>query len=142
MRRTRLFLAAVLLSAAGGCPERTTATLSPGLEQRFASEGVVRRAPDQIFHYTSKPGGRAEGREDRRASIIVTKSSVYIHKSDKVGLEITPGTRGEVSVSRSGERVRIRSGSGRAEELWSFEPAEDAAGWTTDIRAVTRQATK
>ncbi len=142
MRRTILFLTAVLLSVAVGCSERTTATLSPGLEQRFAAEGVVRRAPDQLFHYTSDPGGRAERREDRRASIIVTKSTVYIYKNDKVGLEITPRTRREVSVSRSAERVRIRSGSGRAEELWSFEPAEDAAGWTTDIRAVTRQATK
>lgn len=141
MRRTTLFLAAVI-SAVGGCSERTTATLSPELEQRYAAEGIVRRAADRIFHYTSDPGGRAERREDRRASIIVTKNSVYIHKNDKVGLEITPQTRRAVSVSRSGERVRIRSGSGRAEELWSFEPPEDADGWTTDIRAVIRQAKK
>ncbi len=142
MRRTRLFLAAALFGVASGCSERTTATLTHGLEQRFAAEGIVRRAPDQLFRFTSDPGGRDERREDRRASIIVTKSSVYIHKNDKVGLEITPRTRRDVAVSRSGERVRIRGGSGRAEQLWSFEPPGDAAGWTTDIRAVLRQATK
>lgn len=135
-------LAATLFGAAGACSEGTTAKLSAGLERRFEAEEIVRRAPDQRFHYTSDPGGRAERREDRRASIIVTKSSVYIYKNDKVGLEITPRTRRDVSVSRSGERVRVRSGTGRAEQVWSFEPPEDAAGWTTDIRAVLRQATK
>ncbi|MGK2960901.1 MAG: hypothetical protein ACSLFK_02005 [Gemmatimonadaceae bacterium] len=126
----------------GGCIDRGTSALSPALEQRFETEGVLRRASDVTFRFTSDPGGRSERREERRASIIVTNSSVYIHKNDKVGLELTPRTRRVSSVSRSGERVLIRSGSGASEVIWSFVPQEDAPGWTTDIRALIRQAGK
>jgi hypothetical protein len=34
--------------------------------------------------------------------------------------------------------VRIRSGTGRREEIWSFMPPSDPDGWTADIRAVIR----
>ena len=143
MKRTKI-LAGIALAASwlAGCTEGTTAKLSPALDQRFAAESVVRRADDQIFRFTSDPGGRSERREDRRASIVVTKSTVFIHKNEKVGIEITPRTRREVAVERSGERVRIRSGRGASEETWSFVPPNDAAGWTNDIRAVIRQASK
>jgi len=47
--------------------------------------------------------------EDRKASIIVTKQSVIIHKNQKAGLEITPRTRRYVEVRRD----RIELGSAR-----------------------------
>ena len=107
-------------------------------ERRFAAETVVRRADDLIFRYTSDPGGRRERREDRLASIIVTRASVLVHKNAKVGLEITPRSRRQYVVERSGDRIRIRAGRGQSEEIWSFVPAEDPAGWVNDIRAVIR----
>ena len=134
--------ALLLLSLAlGGCLDRSTSRLSQGLEQRFNSEGIVRRAPDVVFRYTRDPGGRSERREDRRASIVVTKSSVYVHKNDKVGMDINARTRREVAVQRSGDRVRIRAGRGASEEVWSFVPPDDPAGWTNDIRAAMKSAT-
>ena len=137
----KIFILLFAMLAAAAC-DRGTAELTPGLEQRFGAEEIVRRASDVTFRYTSDPGGRSERREERRASIIVTRSSVYIHKNEKAGLELTPRTRRASSVSRTGERVLIRSGSGASEVIWSFVPGEDAPGWTTDIRAVIRQAGK
>lgn len=90
------------------------------------------------FRFTRDPAGRSERWEDRRASIIVTDSSVLIHKNEKLGLEITPRTRREVAVQRSGGRIRLRSGHGRSEEVWSFEPESDAEGWVRDIRAILK----
>lgn len=139
--RLRLAAALVALFVAGCGPGRTDA-LSSQLEDRFAREEIVRRAPDLEFRYTRNPGGRDERREDRRASIVVTRSSVYIHKNDKVGLELTPRTRRETAVQRSGDRVRVRAGTGRSEEIWSFVPPDDAAGWTADIRAVISKTGK
>ena len=89
-----------------------------------------------MFRFTRDPGGRNERWEDRRASIVVTDSSLLIHKNEKVGLTITPRTRRDVAVQRSGGRIRVRSGRGRSEEIWSFEPESDVEGWTRDIRAV------
>lgn len=133
----RIAFALVVALAAAGC-EMSTSKLSQAEEQRFAAEGILRRADDQVFRYTKDPGGRSERREDRRASIIVTKSSLLIHKNAKVGLEITPRSQRALSVQRSGTRVRIRSGSGKSEEIWSFEPPDDADGWTKDIRALIK----
>jgi hypothetical protein len=141
-RNTVIAVLLLLAAGQGGCLDQTTSSLPPALEQRFEAEGVVRRASDVMFRFTSDPGGRSERREDRRASIIVTSSSVYIHKNDKVGLELTPRTRRVASVARSGDRVLIRNGSGASEVIWSFVPVDDAPGWTTDIRAVIRQAGK
>ena len=139
--RVRLAAALVTLLAVGCGPGRTDA-LSSQLEERFAREEIVRRAPDVEFRYTRNPGGRDERREDRRASIVVTRSSVYIHKNDKVGLELTPRTRRETAVQRSGDRIRVRAGTGRSEEIWSFVPPDDADGWTADIRAVIAKTGK
>jgi hypothetical protein len=125
------------------CGDRSTAELPAQLEARMASEGVVRRAADLMFRYTEAPGRRSARWEDRRASIVVSPSTILIHKNAKVGLEITPRTRREVAIEREGGRVRLRTGRGRSEELWSFVPPDgDAAGWTKDLRAVTRQATR
>ena len=70
--------------------------------------------------------------------MVVTRSSVLIHKNDKVGLEITPRSRRFYAVERERDRVRLRSGDGRNEEVWSFAPPDDPAGWVNDIRAVIR----
>jgi hypothetical protein len=132
----------VLLVAAsflGACQEKTGA-LTPSEQQRIDSEGLVRRADDLIFRYTHDAGRRDAGWEDRKASIIVTKQSVIIHKNEKLGLELTPRTRRYVSVRRDGSRIRISAGGGGSAESWSFVPPDDPAGWAEDIRSVVRQA--
>ncbi|HET8833460.1 MAG TPA: hypothetical protein VFN08_01930 [Gemmatimonadales bacterium] len=140
VKRTPLLLSLFLAAGlAGGCREKTGA-LTPSEQQRIDSEGLVRRADDLIFRYTHDAGRRDAGWEDRKASIIVTKQSVIIHKNEKLGLEITPRTRRFVQVRRDGNRVRISAGGGGAAESWSFVPPDDAAGWVTDIRAVVSAA--
>ena len=83
-------------------------------------------------------GTREAGWEERKASIIVTKQSVIIHKNEKLGLEINPRTRRFVQVRRDGNRVRISAGGGQSAESWSFVPPDDAAGWADEIRAVVK----
>lgn len=126
---------ALLLAAMAGCSEKT-GVLTPSQQQRLESEGIVRRADDLMFRYTHDAGRRDAGWEDRKASIIVTKQSVIIHKNEKLGLEITPKTRRFVRVRRDGDRVRISAGGGQSAESWSFVPPDDPAGWAGDIRAV------
>jgi hypothetical protein len=131
-------LALTLLALAGlvaACQEKTGA-LTASEQRRIDAEGLVRRADDLVFRYTHDAGRRDAGWEDRKASIIVTKQSVIIHKNEKLGLEITPRTRRYASVRRDGNRVRISAGGGGAAESWSFQPPDDPAGWATDIRAV------
>lgn len=133
----RLLAAGVALLgvASMGCSKKTGA-LTPSQQQRLESEGIVRRADDLMFRFTHDAGRRDAGWEDRKASIIVTKQSVLIHKNEKLGLEITPRTRRFVQVRRDGDRVRISAGGGRSAETWSFVPPDDAVGWAEDIRAV------
>jgi len=131
-----LFLACTVILATG-CQEKTGA-LTAAQQQRLDGEGVVRRAEDLIFRYTHDAGSRDAGWENRKASIIVTKQSVIIHKNEKLGLEINPRTRRFVQVRRDGDRVRISAGGGNSAESWSFVPPDDAAGWADDIRAVIR----
>ncbi|HEX6575673.1 MAG TPA: hypothetical protein VF042_11955 [Gemmatimonadaceae bacterium] len=136
--RLRILLVLIGVSSALiGC-DASTSRLTPAQEAQFQAEGVRRRADDVMFRYTSDPGGRSERREDRRASIIVTGSSVLIHKNEKVGLKVSPRTRRDVAVERSDGRIRIRAGRGRSEEIWSFEP-DDPAGWAADIRNAVKQ---
>jgi hypothetical protein len=95
-----------------------------------------------MFRYTEAPGSSRSRWEDRRASIVVTPATILIHKNAKIGLEITPRSRRFVAIERDGRRVRVRAGSGRAEELWSFEPPDgDVEGWARDLRVVV-QATR
>jgi hypothetical protein len=132
---------ALSISALGlGACNQTTGALTAVLEQRLSREGLVRRADDLIFRYTHDTGRRDAGWEDRKASILVTRQSVIIHKNEKLGLEINPRTRRFVQVRRDGERVRISAGSGHSAESWSFVPPDDPAGWGTDIRAVIKQS--
>jgi len=134
---------ALALSALAGlmaaCQAKTGA-LTASEQQRIDSEGLVRRADDLMFRYTHDAGRRDAGWEDRRASIIVTKQSVIIHKNEKLGLEITSRTRRYVAVRRDGNRVRISAGGGGSAESWSFVPPDDPAGWAQDIRAVIRSS--
>ena len=137
MTHARWAIAVAAAIAPAAC-DPSTGALSADQEQRFTTEGVTRRADDIHFRFTRDPGGRSERWEDRKASIIVTKSSVLVHKNQKIGLEITPRTQKAVGVERSGDRIRLRSGTGKSEEVWSFQPPSDAPGWTTDIRAVIK----
>ena len=126
----------VLLLLLAAC-SRDTARLSPEEQQQFATEGITHRADNVTFRWT-RGGGRTW--EDRVASIVVTKQTVLIHKNAKVGVRVTPVTLTTCEVHRDHDRVRISTGSGRAEETWSFTPADDAEAWTGDIRAVMHLA--
>jgi hypothetical protein len=137
MKRIVACALTIVLSAA--C-NRTTSKLSPAAEQQFAAEGIVRRGDDLDFRYTHDVGRRGTSWENRRASIIVTRQSLLIHKNEKVGLQISPGTRRYADVARDGNRIRIHAGSGQSEEVWSFVPDSDAPGWTEAIRAVIRNS--
>lgn len=126
----------MMLAICAAC-HRTTATLPPDLASRFEAESVVHRADDQVFRYTYYSRSTRGGRwEDRDASILVTKSSVFIHKNDKVGLDLTAASRKATDVRRDGDRVIISAGSGQSKVSWSFRPPDDAEGWARDIRAV------
>ena len=139
MRRLTLLIGLTLF--AGGCKPADTSALSPELTQRFETEGVLHRADNVTFRWTVGAGTRRGQWEDRVGSIIVTRQSVYLHKNEKVGVEVTPRSRRDYAVERDGDRVRIRAGTGRDEELWSFIPPDgDAPGWTKDIRAVMHLA--
>jgi hypothetical protein len=115
-----------------------TSRLSPEQEAQFGAEGIAHRADNVWFRYTHDAGTRAAGWEDRRGSIVVTRQTVLIHKNQKVGIEISPGSRRAYDVERDGGRVRISAGSGKSREVWSFEPPDDALGWARDIRTVIR----
>ena len=130
-------LAVCMLAGTVGCGQKTGA-LTASQQKRLDTEGLVRRADDLMFRYTHDAGRRDAGWEDRKASILVTKQSVIIHKNEKLGLEITPRTRRFVQVRREGDRLRISAGGGGSAESWSFVPPDDAAGWAEDIRAVIK----
>jgi hypothetical protein len=138
--RWRVIVVAALFAAVTGCSEKTGA-LTAAQERRLEAEGLVRRADDLMFRYTHDVGRRESGWEDRRASILVTRQSVIIHKNEKLGLEINPRTRRYVAVRRDGNRVRISAGSGSAAESWSFVPPDDPAGWARDLRSVVSGGT-
>jgi hypothetical protein len=138
-RSTLLLICAAAALAA--CTEKTGA-LTASQQQRIDAEGLVRRADDVMFRYTHDAGRRDAGWEDRKASILVTRQSVIIHKNEKLGLEITPRTRRFVQVRRDGDRVRITAGGGRSAESWSFVPPDDPASWANDIRTVFRASQK
>ena len=128
-----LALATGLLLA--GC-SADTSRLDPERARRFEAEGVARRADNIVFRYTEGAGTRTSSWEDRRGSILVTRETILIHKNEKIGLELTPRTRKVVSIERRGQRVRIKVGKGRAAEIWSFVPPDDAEGWAVDLRKV------
>lgn len=131
----RVVVGVLLLLAA--C-HRTTGTLSDEQQRRFDTEGIVRRGVDLSFRYTHDGGTREAGWEEDDASIVVTKQSVVIHRSDRFRLEITPRSTGVYEVTRDHDRLALHAGSGKSAVSWSFRPSDDAAGWAKDIRAVIR----
>lgn len=132
VRRLGCLAAVLVLACVPG-----TGSLPPGLEQRLAAEGIVRRADDQVFRYSYYSRSTRGNRwEDRDASIIVTPRTILIHKNGKIGLELTPATRKAVDISRSADRLTIAAGSGQSRVSWSFRPPDDAEGWAADARAV------
>jgi hypothetical protein len=136
-RRTAFLSALATVGLLLACQEKTGA-LTAEQSARLEAEGIVRHAEDLTFRYTHDPGRRDAGWEDRRASIIVTRQSVIIHKNEKLGIELNPRTRRFVQVRRDGSRVRISAGGGKSAESWSFEPPDDPTGWADDIRAVVK----
>lgn len=135
----RAGLLVCIMIASGACQDGPTGKLSPELAARLTAEGVLRRADDLTFRYTIGAGRSNAGWENRRASIVVTRSSVLVHKNEKTGIDIRPGQGDRYSVQRVGTRIRIRAGNGRGTEIWSFEPPADPAGWAADIRAAIRE---
>lgn len=127
-----------LVFALTGCHK--TGKLSPSLETRFQQEGIVRRADDLSFRRTIPPGQRDSGWSDKRASIIVTKESVFLHVNGKPLVEITPRSTGFYDVHREADRLSLHAGSGKSALSWSFHPPDDADGWTTDIRTIIKIA--
>jgi len=133
----RVSLAAFMFFVGMFACRATSSRLPPDLASRFEAESVVRRADDQVFRYSYYSRSTRSNRwEDRDASIIVTRSSVFIHKNEKVGLDLTPSTRKATDVRRDGDRIIISAGSGQSRVSWSFRPPGDAEGWAGDIRAV------
>lgn len=131
----RVLLAALVALAA--C-HWTTGTLSDEQLRRFETEGIVRRAVDLPFRETRGMGTDEARWDERTASIVVTKTSVVIHRGNTFELEITPRSIRPYEVARDHDRVRVRAGSGKSVTSWSFRPPHDAAGWSEDIRAVIR----
>ena len=121
-----------------GCQK--TGKLSPALQARLDKEGIVHRADDLTFRRTRPAGLRDSGWDEKRASIIVTRESVYLHVNSKPLVEITPRSTGYYEVHRDHERIALRAGSGKSALSWSFYPPDDADGWTKDIRAVIKRA--
>lgn len=130
----------IALAAVCACAPEDTSRLDPAAEQRLTAENIRFRAANIVFRYSHDAGSRNAGWEDRLASIVVTDSTVLIHKNEKIGLTITPASRRHLEVSRDGDRVRIGAGSGQSRESWSFIPPDSAAAWTTTIRAVIRRS--
>jgi hypothetical protein len=136
---TKWLLASLGLALlAGGCQK--TGKLSPALEARFEREGIVHRADDLTFRRTTAAGQRDSSWEEKRASIMVTKESVFLHVNGKSLVEITPRSTGFYEVHRDHDRLSLRAGGGKSAVSWSFHPPDDPEGWATDIRAVIRKA--
>lgn len=123
-----------------GCARPDTRTIEPERETRLAAETIRHRAANLTFRFTHDAGTTTAGWEDRLASIVVTDSTVLIHKNAKIGLEIVPTSRRFYEVARDGDRVRINAGTGKSRESWSFVPPDSAAGWTESIRRAIRQS--
>jgi hypothetical protein len=127
-----------LILFAAGCQK--TGKLSPALQERFDKEGMLHRADDVTFRRTRPAGYRDSGWDQKKASIIVTRESIFIHVNGKPLVEVTPRSTGFYEVRRDHERISFHVGSGASTLIWSFRPADDPEGWTKDIRAVIRNA--
>lgn len=121
-----------------GCQK--TGKLSPELTARFEKEGILRRADDLTFRRTTAVGQRDSTWDEKRASIVVTHESVFLHVNGKPLVEITTRSTGFYDIHRDHERLSLRAGGGKSAASWSFRPPQDPEGWTDDIRAVIKNA--
>ena len=121
-----------------GCQK--TGKLSPELSARFEKEGITRRADDLTFRRTTAVGHRDSTWEDRRASIVVTHETVFLHVNGNPLVEITPRSTGFYEIHRDHDRLSLRAGGGKSSANWSFRPPDDPEGWTEDIRALMKKA--
>ncbi len=135
----KILLSLVLVFMATSCA-RHTGKLVPEQEARFAREGIVHRADDLTFRRTIPAGQRDSGWTEKRASIVVTHESVFLHVNADLLLEITPRSTGFYEVHRDRDRISLRAGSGKSAAVWSFHPPDAADPWALDIRAVIRKA--
>ena len=117
-----------------------TGQLSPELSARFEKEGIVRRADDLTFRRTSAVGQRDSTWEEKRASIVITEVTVFLHVNGKPLVEITPRSTGFYDIHRDHDRLSLRAGSAKSATNWSFRPPQDPEGWIADIRAVIKRA--
>ncbi len=139
MKRLSLTIGISLALLSAGC-QRKTGKLSPELQTRFDQEGITHRADDLTFRHTNVGDRRDSGWDEKRASIIVTSASVFLHANGKPFVEITPRSTGYYLVQRDHDRISLRAGGGKSAQSWSFRPPEDADKWTTDIRAVIKNS--
>jgi len=134
----RRVICLILPLIVSGCQK--TGKLSPGLTARFEKEGIVRRADDLTFRRTTAVGQHDSTWDEKRASIVVTHESVFLHVNGKPLVEITQRSTGFYDIHRDHERLSLRAGGGKSAANWSFRPPEDSEGWTDDIRTVIRNA--
>ena len=135
---SRLAACAALVMFSVSCQK--TGKLSPALQARFDKEGITHRMDDVTFRRTRPAGYRDSGWDEKRASIIVTPESVFIHVNGKPLVEMTPRSTGYYEVRRDHDRIALRVGSGASTLSWSFRPPDDAESWTKDIRTVIKNA--
>ena len=136
---SRLVAGLGLILLMAGCGQKT-GKLSPEQTARFEKEGIARQAEDLIFRRTKPAGQRDSGWDEKQASIVVTKDSVFLHVNGKALVEITPRSTGFYEIHRDKDRLSLHAGSGKSALSWSFRPPDDADGWTKDIRAVIKNA--
>jgi hypothetical protein len=132
MRRSLAALG--LLLACIGCSQET-GRLNADQEQRLAAQGITRRASNLTFRHTRGAGARWD---DVRASIVVTRETILVHRNGEIEFLYQPRSRRSCQVRRDHDRVRVSAGSGMSAEAWSFAPPDDPQGWVTDMRRVIR----
>ena len=135
MRTLVVLLLLTLLTPS--CAEET-GRLTADQEQRLAAETIVRRANNLMFRHTRGAGARWE---DLRASIVVTRGTILIHRNGEIEFLLKPSSRRSCEVHLDHNRIRINAGRGESAEVWSFQAPDDAPAWVADIMSTIR-ATK
>ena len=134
------FAASLLLALFTTSCQQKTGELSPEMQARFEKEGIALRADDLTFRRTHIAGEQDGSWDEKKASIIVTSATVFLHVNGKPFVEITPRSTGVYEVHREKDRISLRAGGGKSALSWSFRPPGDPDKWTTAIRAVIKNA--
>lgn len=130
-----LLPAAALALAPCGCSVDTS-RIAPAERQTLEAEGILHEAQNLVFRHTERERDERSRWRDVVASIVVTKQTVLIHRSERELLRITPRTRRFCQLVRIGPRLRIQVAGESASETWSFVAPGDPDLWTNDIRLV------